>query len=692
MRFQNLNTTYRKETTVGGYSFSNLKSALQKAIRRNDVERTLRILFEIDQFYLVWLEAKPILTNFYHRLLIILLEDIGAPNVNIFSIVNETLHYLFDMRRVINTNHACIDSIHHRVKLYEKLVYHFSKCDRSREGSHFRFVYHQLPNIDHCETICKHFPKIALLLKECKSKKEIPKNKLIFGKDQSTILEHFIKDSECFQDLLQFLSLLERKSDTSVYFAFKIMDKKVNGRYFKKSSAATMILYALYVATEDIYFMDIISVCADIFIEICNTEEAFLCWLVPVIAWIRGYQLEQLRDEVDWGVDVLRIYDSSINWEGGMATPGSIIKFEEWDLDMHTLIGKSRGKDGAYFAKEGCKVFPEDEKVDKDYFYAYAMNKYLFSGKSTSDFFKDFPQANQLVYFDEDRMVRPGEDRPGEDEKCEESDEELYIIQPDEYENKYTFLVRAQLNTNNGRPDTYFGMMNNIIYFIKGPFISPDTVDIVYKNNYVKTFFQGLNMLNIEVESLYPDLSIKSGLGIRNKCKDSEKQYFLVFKDLAGFTDINLIPIVEKSSPKWPITKVVDWSKVTDCSYVCEKDLFDDEVCKQYILTLLFRFVVGISDTCIRNVLYKKSEKKIYSVDEMDQDTNFGFKVASVIRKKILDYLQKHSEHIIDIVKEWEMSVITSIDQVMKYILNFDTFFDRLKSIKDIEFVKKILN
>ena len=99
-----LSLNWRNPISPSGHQFSDLKSALQKAIRRNESEKALRVLFELDRFFIDSLSAKSILTNFYHRLLIIVLEDIGAPGFQYLEEITEILKYIFERRKMINTN------------------------------------------------------------------------------------------------------------------------------------------------------------------------------------------------------------------------------------------------------------------------------------------------------------------------------------------------------------------------------------------------------------------------------------------------------------------------------------------------------------------------------------------------------------------------------------------------------------
>lgn len=76
---KNLSLKFRDVKTYSGFEFDLAKSALQKYIRRGMLKKALYLACELDMFRIIP-ECKAQFTNFYNRLRIILLEDIGLAN------------------------------------------------------------------------------------------------------------------------------------------------------------------------------------------------------------------------------------------------------------------------------------------------------------------------------------------------------------------------------------------------------------------------------------------------------------------------------------------------------------------------------------------------------------------------------------------------------------------------------------
>lgn len=74
-------TKFRNERSEAGLRLDELKSALQKYIRRGEEAKALRVAEELDKFAEAGEGGERIRTNFIHRLQVIFLEDIGLGNI-----------------------------------------------------------------------------------------------------------------------------------------------------------------------------------------------------------------------------------------------------------------------------------------------------------------------------------------------------------------------------------------------------------------------------------------------------------------------------------------------------------------------------------------------------------------------------------------------------------------------------------
>jgi hypothetical protein len=80
--------TYRREQSIHGHRLDELKSGLQKYIRRGDVDGAMYCLGDLDCFYDCGDQSKRIRTNMIHRLMIIFIEDVGLAGFTLWPVVD----------------------------------------------------------------------------------------------------------------------------------------------------------------------------------------------------------------------------------------------------------------------------------------------------------------------------------------------------------------------------------------------------------------------------------------------------------------------------------------------------------------------------------------------------------------------------------------------------------------------------
>jgi hypothetical protein len=85
-----------ENTTFSGYAIDVVKSAMQKYIRRNMVEKALISMIELYRMPEVDGDAKSIQSNMFNRLAVIAAEDIGPSNV---KLVEEVIRYVMEDTR-----------------------------------------------------------------------------------------------------------------------------------------------------------------------------------------------------------------------------------------------------------------------------------------------------------------------------------------------------------------------------------------------------------------------------------------------------------------------------------------------------------------------------------------------------------------------------------------------------------------
>ena len=101
--FGKLKALHNHSITPCGEDFDAMKSALQKYIRRGNVDKALQCLYEMDCFnYIDEKTAKANVTNLLHRLQIIFLEDIGVAGLSLLPSLQQCFKIIYDNREKRN--------------------------------------------------------------------------------------------------------------------------------------------------------------------------------------------------------------------------------------------------------------------------------------------------------------------------------------------------------------------------------------------------------------------------------------------------------------------------------------------------------------------------------------------------------------------------------------------------------------
>jgi hypothetical protein len=111
----------------GGIDVDIAKSALQKAIRRNDVWLALTMALRLNEFKDF---GKPIHSNLINRLPVIAGEDVGMANLKTVKIVDEYVE------KIRNSQDSCVETL-------IEIVLLMCASEKSRLGSHVNAVYYQ---------------------------------------------------------------------------------------------------------------------------------------------------------------------------------------------------------------------------------------------------------------------------------------------------------------------------------------------------------------------------------------------------------------------------------------------------------------------------------------------------------------------------------------------------------------------
>jgi hypothetical protein len=553
---------YRSESSRGGFSLDELKSGLQKYIRRGMLNEAAYCLNEFLSFRDIHnyseheRDVKRIFTNLYHRLLIISMEDIGP---NIAGCIRELNDSFLQFRK----------NFHFDVGM--QILVTLCRMYKSRECSWYKYYwYGQSISIDVYEPAYEKFftcetPQVQTMC-----------NELICS--------------------------LKNKEDRAVYFAFDIATvEKTEGSYLRAKDPHRLIFHILktYAGIDIEPWFTIYAT------ELKNCAEKFLCWLTPMIAFLKG----------------------KTNSERAFVDPEAAMKFvmgtekmvlHDFVYDKHTKKGKSHPvrKTSEYFWQESSKVYPECPTINKLYKDIYCRVK----------------KESDLV----------------------------------------DFKIRAQLLCGNGKTDTYFGVLKTDLekfsqgetVFVKGPFEEESSVDNALFCNELKAKWK-LPYVKMQKVKLVPDIFPEAEVvfGCRKTCKSG---WFLICENLKDF-DVKNPPFEIKNSKNYKDTVVLKSE-----SLIISEDNIHGEIGFQYVVSLLFRYYVGIPDVANRNFLIKQG--KVYSVDEDIIKREVKFNMSKGIKEKISEVCEEYEGEIVKMLEEWNRTekifhvVEADIEEVRKIL------------------------
>lgn len=696
---ENISVIYRQEISASGNRLDELKSALQKYIRRNLPEYAARCGAELYCF-VYKPQGKRIFTNLVHRLMIIYLEDIGLAGIAIWDQIDKFIdQILYGNRGEIDTsgNVEVLEEIEGSVSSEAALVYlieYMSKLPHSRTLSHFHSVF--IPTDSDIEEILdEDLSGIKEVRKRARSWKILPNpdvriSKSLFDLTKNENIETrnamfhlgtaiLNQDPETAYECL--LSLLDTETKTRSTSLEEEDTKYTGTRASNSGSVLNIILPVLCVCMKilevkqegftwkgeysDFLPNNLLLITRKWYKELEGTKEADLSLRLVILA-MSSYKKAILASRYILGK--IKIH---LDVEEIFSKVGEDLTIHEYAIDMHTRKGKQLGKNRVDFVKEGSYVVNEDAKVIvNDYKEVYNRLKYKHAGIEYKEEFK------------------------------KESD-------------KFLVISRVQLTCSKSRPCTYLAKdkeelrkttlkhNKNTIYFVKGPYKNREDAEVPLRLSKLKREInqpEQLPFLAYNVVKLLPDLFEDVPLGIRKNIDRTRPAYFLVCESLLQIDDEEEIPLQEKSSKLWDNETVVDWDAIKKEGKIWQfgfKDIIDpdididrDELMFSYIVALFWRHIIGIPDPADRNfMVYRNSSSssecngeevciateeegeerksiKLYSLDEenINAPSDYTAALKGDRSKLIILYLKKEWNRFEPIIKFWREKIFMTLE------------------------------
>lgn len=369
-------TVFRREKSLNGHSLDTLKSAIQKYARRSELQKLLWSLFEFDTLLTGEFnkDTVRIRTNLHHRMLIIYLEDIGPPGMIYTQYMNNLFSTLKSCRNYTETQDMTTKmySVYkqYEIKEYVKWAWICAHSVKSRESDHYRVYYSRIQQKE----------PDALL-----SSENI--DQVVSVDKESSTVKYFCEQL--------FLNLKERNIN-ALYWAYKIINSKINGTYFKKKKPEYLVFWILS-KIQGVLYLDVYMNWFEI---LKLNSECFLCWsnLIinhckpldsVIIARDRGsivgfdpskVQSTDRPEAQNSSLECAKFPTEEIidklaaSYELNYSTK---LKFDEYVYDMHTYIGKLRKRSYTYFADVSSLVTNEAPNVNLEIKDVY--NNFLIS-------------------------------------------------------------------------------------------------------------------------------------------------------------------------------------------------------------------------------------------------------------------------------------------------------------------------
>jgi hypothetical protein len=382
-----------------------------------------------------------------------------------------------------------------------------------------------------------------------------------------------------------------------------------------------------------------------------KTKEQFLTYMIPIAVHIYGCdditQVQSIPVPSNW---------SDIQDQYATATADSKFVFDDYVYDKHTR--SARNKTTSYFASVGAYVYPESELIDKE---LKALYEKFRGVEQLSPTESALPQGPPAV-----DQLRPT--IPKLKIKLRTSESIASTLKPTfastststststfEIESEYCqFVSRIQLTTSATRCDTYYGMKDDQLIFVKGPYLTEQPIA-----NYleVQEFKAKHNISYIDGQLVYliPDRWPEGvPLGLRNSLDRTKGWPFLITKSIIPLSEI---VFRTHSSKLWPPTQVIDPVATPlhiSVFTLTRKQLYD------YFCQLAVRLHFKISDLADRNFLVRGD--CVYSIDEEQRSNKIS--LLTELKQTKYEYLKMMY------VNTKQMMMLTKFDENLRSLLD----------------------
>jgi hypothetical protein len=624
---ENTETTFRQEKSYNGYGTSDLKSWLQKSIRRGKVDDAIWAAVE-----LYTLPKQSIVTNLFNRLRIISMEDIGVANPEAVAYTAKILQSLENDKQKpqlpVNEN---------GVKKIARLAAYLAQSKHLRLASDYKAVF-MTPYIR---------DELKVLFSDIYTKKH----------DEAYSFES--KDAKVLGKKM--VTSLKKGQDVAFYYMAKILNlKTLPFKTNRSNKPAYYILDLIGKLTKELNVE--FNPHVDILVKwlkggIINSKVDYNLPLYYAMTII--LKRDDLKEDEVLPLKKLNIKNFKV------IKKGNLPKIPEYALDKHTLTGVRAKKTSLDFAQEGAFVENEDEDLLNERYREVYLKSKTIKPETTK------PKKEKAKMAKKETKVKVVKPKKGKINVPLESD----VID---------FDIRVQATVADSRACTYFGTEKSTgrKIFVKGPYKDEDASNVSIKAYEIKNILDPkLPSIAIKKIKLKPDLFPDVPWGFRRHT-DRNKGYWFIIAD--NIIPADHIPRKVHHTKVWGDVEVVDWAKIKYPKTPKVLELKGDAL-ENYVIAMLFRYALGIPDEADRNFMLLKNGT-IYSVDEEGLNSNTNFANALKLKKcdLIKKFIKGNRKKVDGKICEWFVAFVRN-EKDIKKILGEDPAWisERLLKLKD---------
>lgn len=340
--------------SLNGVETDVLKSALQKYVRRGNIEKSIWCILEMDLFSEMLHREndekkikmlKSFLTNMANRLIIISIEDVGLGNPALPLYINEKLVKWEKARHSIS-------NAHERRQALVDIVTALVESRKSRELSHIRCVFSQVLEYKNLPTdYVSKFPHIYSFPRDNSAYYDSFMCEFNAGSDGCFywVFKQFYSNNETMSSILKFI---DYAIDTTKKRTTITLKKTKDSQEHKKLENKYEIMFKTIDVLRSWY-------------KTLKHKEFIMYGIQIILLCLRSnleYERYILSDKY---TDISYVSYLEKNLKDGP------IEIDDFCIDKHTKSGKKAGKDITDFASDGCLVINEDPNTNQEYKWIY---------------------------------------------------------------------------------------------------------------------------------------------------------------------------------------------------------------------------------------------------------------------------------------------------------------------------------